>query len=155
MEFQIKDFDGNLITLYPEMKLNYVQNIFIGNIPELTIVLNKKNADTEELEEYAVLTASFRDFIETKNAAYIDVSKCDFVDQLLDGKIIKDTGQTRRSGHWKYPLWVFDKNFLREIGGETYLEYSKAYDKCFFNIKKPFLNDLKEDDVQNEYGHKF
>ena len=39
--------------------------------------------------------------------------------------IAKDTGFTRQSGRWEYPLWVFDEKFLRRSGEEAYDKYSE------------------------------
>lgn len=78
---------------------------------------------------FATLTKSFGEFIGAKDTAYIDTNNCDFAEQLLQYGFAKNTGFTKRSGHCIYPLWAFDAQFLREIGGEEYEKYSKAYDE--------------------------
>ena len=87
-------------------------------------------ADGKEiLEPYAELTKSFDEFIGIKNAAYVDTNNCPFAKQFLEKGIAKDTGFTRQSGRWEYPLWVFDEKFLRQSGEEAYDKYAKQYEE--------------------------
>ena len=80
------------------------------------------------VEPYATLTVSFGEFIGLKNSAYIDTNNCRFAQQLLNQGIVEDTGLRKSSGFCEYPLWTFKQEFLEEIGGENYAEYSRCYD---------------------------
>ena len=95
-------------------------------------------------EPFAVLTTSFSEFIERKNAAYVDVNNCPFAPQFLKQGIAVDTGLTRRSGYVDYPLWQFNEEFLKSIGGENYKTYSQEWDKYTADTEKQ--NNKKEED---------
>jgi len=77
---------------------------------------------------YATLTKTFGEYIAIKNAMYIDTNNCAFAPQLLSLGIAKDTGLTKARGWCEYPLWIFSEEFLKEIGGEVYEQYSKEYE---------------------------
>lgn len=81
----------------------------------------------EEVEQYAVLTASFGEFIGLKDCAYIDVNNCPFADQLLAQGIAESTPYTKQSGFCTYPLWHFNGDFLKDIGASNYEKYSAGY----------------------------
>ncbi len=91
------------------------------------ISLTMKNSDGIE-EPFAVLTKSFGEFIGAKNCAYIDTNNCPFADAFIKLGIARDTGFTKESGFYSYPLWAFDEHFLRQIGGAEYEKYSQEYD---------------------------
>lgn len=61
--------------------------------------------------------------------AYIDTNNCPFALELLKYGFAQDTGLTKKSGFCTYPLWVFNEEFLNEIGSENYKIYSDEYDK--------------------------
>lgn len=81
------------------------------------------------MEPYACLTTSFGEFIGIKDSAYIDTNNCPFAEQLLEQGIAEPTGLSKTSGFCQYPLWIFKKEFLQEVGGENYQIYSKAFDQ--------------------------
>ncbi len=126
-KIQIKDFFGYDYTLRPHFMLYDVTD-FIGRkmvLPGISLT-----AETEYGEEpFAVLTKSFGEFVCMKDCAYIDTNNCPFADEFIKLGIAEDTGFTKNSGFCIYPLWKFDENFLREIGGEEYEKYSEAFDK--------------------------
>ena len=97
-------------------------------MPGLAIVLDEVGETPEDMEQYAVLTVSFGEFVGLKNAAYIDVNNCPFAHELLEAGIAEDTGLTKSSGFCEYPLWVFDEDFLREHSNGAYEEYEQEYD---------------------------
>lgn len=136
MKLQIKDFQGKPVMLYPWVKLYSVQDA-LGKekLPGLAVVLNEENPETGELEQYAVLTVSFGEFISIKNAAYIDTNNCYFAEQLLDSGIAEPTALYKNSGYCRYPLWIFTEDFLNEIGGKPYQIYSESFDEYM----KPLL----------------
>ncbi len=94
-------------------------------IPGINLVHKTKDGD----EPFATLTKSFGEFIGIKNSAYIDTNNCPFADEILKAGLATDTGFTKQSGFCTYPLWLFDEEFLKEIGGEQYEEYSQEYDQ--------------------------
>lgn len=126
MQLKIKDYFGKTITLQPRVGLYSVKGMMGENLPGLAIVLDQ--VKTGQVEQYAVLTKSFGEFIGCKNSAYIDTNNCSFANHILEMGIAKDTGFYKQSGFCKYPLWVFDEEFLKKIGGTDYQRYSEAYD---------------------------
>lgn len=98
-------------------------------MPGLAIVLDEISSESDSDEEYAVLTVSFGEFISAKDCAYIDTNNCYFAQQLLIQGIAEDTGLSKNSGFCQYPLWHFKEDFLKEIGGAAYEEYSRRYNE--------------------------
>ena len=132
MTLEIKDYFGKPVSLTPRVGLYEVYDFMGNEMPGLAILLD----ETESGEPYAVLTVSFGEFISVKNSAYIDTNNCRFADQLLDLGIAEPTSFTKQSGFCTYPLWVFKEDFLKEVGGEKYQEYSQAYDDYFDSISE-------------------
>ena len=131
--YDIKLFDGETYTVEPEFQLCPVRDLMYGK-KKLTgiaiqLYMAKSTEDYEAGEPFAKLTVSFGEFISIKNAAYIDTNNCPFADQLLKYGIEKKTGLTKNSGYCSYPLWIFNEDFLKEIGGEEYERYSSMFDK--------------------------
>lgn len=114
------------VEVQPRVELYSVQDFMGMPMPGLAIALD--TVDDGKLDEFAMLTVSFGEFIGQKNCAYIDVNNCIFAPQLLDQGIAVDTGFTKRSGFCEYPLWQFKQEFLDEIGGEQYAEYAQRFD---------------------------
>ena len=135
--YDIKLFNGKTYTVEPELQfynvLDFLGRPMLGIAIELCLA--ESTEDFEAGESFAMLTVSFGEFISIKNAAYIDTNNCPFADQLLKYGIAKKTDFTKESGYCSYPLWVFNEDFLKEIGGEKYDAYSIMYDKY---MKKPF-----------------
>lgn len=126
---KFKDFLGNEVEAIPKLFLYEVKD-FKGDtitIPGIRLYTNEE----EGLLPYATLTKSFGEFIAVKNSAYIDTNNCPFAPQLLEVGIAKDTGFTKHSGMCIYPLWVFDEDFLRDIGPGEYERYSHEFDEYF------------------------
>ncbi len=120
---KIKSFTGEDVTVKAKLALYKVSD-YIGrdmHIPAIQLL-------TEDNEPFATVTKSFGEFIGIKNCCYIDLNNCPFATVLLDEGIAKDTGFTKESGWCSYPLWVFKEAFLKEIGGETYQQYSDEYE---------------------------
>lgn len=123
----ITDPLGNEQKLRPRLEL-YSVNDFMGEAKYgLAIVLDTVAYPPEEVEQYAVLTASFGEFIGLKDCAYIDVNNCPFADQLLAQGIAESTPYTKQSGFCTYPLWHFKGDFLKDIGASNYEKYSAGY----------------------------
>lgn len=125
MTFTIKECSENSIVLRPRLELYQVRDYMGQSLPGLAIVLDK--VDGEEIEQFAVLTVSFGDFISAKNCAYVDLNNCTFAPILLEHGVARDTGLKKTSGYCAYPLWQFDAHFLQEIGNENYQKYADAY----------------------------
>lgn len=94
----------------------------------------------ENGEPYAVLTVNlqsrlgnFCEMIGLKNAAYVNVNHYPWIRELIEAGIAKDTGFTKQSGFLKYPLYLFDENWLKSlepIGPNfTYDIYSRKFNE--------------------------
>ena len=129
--YDIKLFNGKTYTVEPELQfynvLDFLGRPMLGIAIELCLA--ESTEDFEAGESFAMLTVSFGEFISIKNAAYIDTNNCPFADQLLKYGIAKKTGFTKNSGYCSYPLWIFNEDFLKEIGEEEYERYSSMFDK--------------------------
>ncbi len=122
-KFQVADFLDQLTTVYPRLGLYEVREFMDKPMHILSIKMY-----SEDGEPYATLTKSFGEFIAVKNCAYIDTKNCPYSKKLLELGVAKDTGITKASGFCRYPLWEFDEDFLKDIGGEQYEQYSKEFD---------------------------
>lgn len=127
MQFNIKDYFGSQITVEPSVELYSVRDFMGKELPGLAVELNEVDSDGIKTP-YAMLTTSFGEFISIKNAAYIDTNNCPFAEQLLEQGIAQPTGLTKSSGFCQYPLWIFNEDFLKEHGGESYQKYSNEFD---------------------------
>lgn len=122
---------GKKVTIRPDITLPFFKDMVKGNSYGLGIRLFEvvQEDGKDMLYPFADLTKSFDEFIGIKNAAYVDTNNCPFAKQFLEKGIAKDTGFTRQSGRWEYPLWVFDEKFLRQSGEEAYDKYAKQYEE--------------------------
>lgn len=141
MIYEIRNSIGEKVKVIPKVELYAVKDFMGRDLPGLAIDL--VNADN--LEPYARLTVSLREFISWKNCAYIDTNNCSFANQLLKYGIAEDTGLKKRSGYCEYPLWVFKEEFLREHGAENYQKYREEYD----NYMRPYM---VSEDEEEELG---
>lgn len=128
MKYTITDYFGDRVELEPCLELYTVHDFMGKEMPGLAIQLYFIDEEFGEPELYEDLTVCFGEFISLRNAAYIDTNNCYFAQQLLEQGIAKDTGLKKHSGFCEYPLWVFEEDFLREIGKENYEKYKAAYD---------------------------
>lgn len=133
-KFKITDCFGDTVELTAQFELYDVVDFMGQPKVMMAILLN------DEEGPYADLTVSFGEFIGIPNAMYVDTNNCYFADQLLKTGIAKDTGFTKKSGFCSYPLWLFDEEFLKTIGGEKYQEYIKQYQEA----------EVKEDDEADD-----
>ena len=142
MLFEISEYytDGK-IRLKPRVELHDTRDYMGKQMPGLAIVLDEVDQNENVIEQYAVLTVSFGEFLPVKNCAYIDANNCPFASQLLAKGIAQDTGCSKISGYCKYPLWVFKEDFLKEIGGEKYEQYSEQFDAYM-------RREMSEDDMR-------
>ena len=85
--------------------------------------------DENGLKPFAELTKHFNEFIGQKNCAYVDTNNCPYADQLLEQGIAIDTGLTKKSGYYTYPLWQFNEDFLKSVNSKIYDLYSESYDE--------------------------
>ena len=122
---------GQKVTIRPDITLPFFKDMVKGNSYGLGIRLFEvvQEDGKDMLYPFSDLTKSFDEFIGIKNAAYVDTNNCPFAKQFLEKGIAKDTGFTRQSGRWEYPLWVFDEKFLRQSGEEAYAKYAKQYEE--------------------------
>ncbi len=137
-EIKIENFPDGETVVKPEFGLYSVRD-YMGR--ELTMPCISLVLQTEpDGEDYAVLTKSFGEFIGIKNATYIDTNNCPCAEKFLILGLARDTGFTKSSGFCEYPLWQFDEQFLREIGGDEYEEYASAFER--------YMNPHTEEDVE-------
>ena len=127
MQFNIKDYFGSQVTVEPSVELYSVRDFMGKELPGLAVELNEVDSNGIKTP-YTMLTTSFGEFISIKNAAYIDTNNCPFAEQLLEQGIAQPTGLTKSSGFCQYPLWIFNEDFLKEHGGESYQKYSDEFD---------------------------
>ena len=148
MTYTITDLFGNDIRVKPRVELYSVRDFMHTELPGLAIVLDEVDADSNPIDEYAVLTVSFGEFIGLKNSAYIDVNNCPFAEQLLKQGIAEATPFSKESGFCSYPLWVFKEDFLKEHGGSNYQQYTTACDEYMEYINSMFGG--PEENEENE-----
>ncbi len=144
--YTITDYFGEKIELSPRVELYTVQDFMGESLPGLAVVLDKVASDTGEKEQYSVLTVSFGEFIVIKNCAYIDTNNNSFTEQLLKQGIAEPTGLHKNSGFCSYPLWHFNEDFLKAIGGDNYKEYSDAYDR-YMCLNLPGEEEIDSEEV--------
>ncbi len=134
----IKDYFGRTVTVTPRLVLYNVNDI-IGR--ELTIfgieLVHLTDGENEPFED--IITKSFGEFIVAKNCAYMDLNNSPYAKEFLEQGIAKDMGIVIHSGFCEYPLWRFDEDFLRDIGGTKYEQYSDKFNK--YMTKKPERNE--------------
>lgn len=122
-----KNFLGQEVEAIPKLFLYDVPD-FMGK--RMTIIgIQLYTVEDGIIEPYATLTKSFGEFIGAKNCAYIDTNNYSFAPQLLKLGIAKQTAFTKESGFCSYPLWIFEEDFLKDIGGAEYERYCKEYDE--------------------------
>ena len=116
---------GQSFTLIPRIELYTVKDYMGKSKPALAVVLD----DACTLEQFSVLTVSFGEFIGIKNASYIDDNNNppELLDAFLKSGCAMKTRFIKHSGFHEYPLWIFDEEWLSQIGGENYRKYSKSY----------------------------
>lgn len=112
----------------PEVFLYKTKDFLGKEMPVLGIQLYISTG-CGSLIPYATLTTSFGEFFFLKNCAYVDTNNCPFADQFIEMGLAEDTGLTKVNGMCSYPLWSFNEEFLREIGGAEYEQYCKAFDQ--------------------------
>ena len=129
--FKITNSSGE-VEIYPKLALIEVKD-FMGEIHHNLHIRFDYEEDGARLP-YADFTVSFGEYIGMKNCAYIDTNNCRFADVILQSGVATDTGLTKQSGFWEYPLWIFKPEFLSSIGKEQYEIYSKEFDNYMSGI---------------------
>ncbi len=141
------DFMGENVEVIPHFGLYEVKDYMGRPMTMPRISLTTKSEYGEE--PFMVLTKSFGEFVGIKNVAYIDTNNCPPAVRFLTLGLAKDTGFTKTSGYCQYPLWQFDEQFLREIGGEEYEKYSKCFDDYMAGAMKEMEDEIEETDVDS------
>ena len=139
----MRKYFGEEISVKHRIELYTVEDCFGAEMPGIAVVLDEVDEGRQPIEQYAILTVSFGQFIGIKNAAYIDTNNCPFAKELLKEGIAHDTGIKKSSGFCKYPLWVFSADFLKEHGTENYERYSQNFDNYMTENTE---TELSEDD---------
>ena len=119
---------GGKYQVEPSLDLYEVEDFMGEKRYGLAICLNVVE-NNEVVEPFATFTVSFGEFIGVKDAVYIDTNNCNFAFQLKKQGFGVDTGITKQSGFWNYPLWIFEESLLRQIDNDVYEEYAKQYEK--------------------------
>ena len=152
MTLEITDIFGNRVELQPRVELYSVHDFMGQEMPGLAIALDEIVDEHHGVEPYATLTVSFGEFIGLKNSAYIDTNNCRFAQQLLNQGIVEDTGLRKSSGFCEYPLWAFKQEFLEEIGGENYAEYSQCHDAYMKAVEERLSAEENFDPTEHTQG---
>lgn len=124
--FKISIGEGIKVEVTPKLFLYEVSDFLERQMKNIGIKLLSE--EDGELTPFSDLTKSFGEFIGLKNTAYIDTNNNPFATQLLESGIAQDTGLYKSSGLCSYPLWLFNEDFLKEIGGEEYEKYCQQFD---------------------------
>ena len=124
---RIKGFNDEEFELKPHLHLVKVTDLINGKMHNIGISFSYKE-DGNELP-FANFTLNFGEYIALKNCAYVDTNNCWFADEIIETGIASDTGLTKISGYYKYPLWKFDEDFLKSVNEKLYREYSDEYDQ--------------------------
>ena len=67
-------------------------------------------------------------------------------------RIAEDTGLRKSSGFCEYPLWAFKQEFLEEIGGENYAEYSQCHDAYMKAVEERLSAEENFDPTEHAQG---
>ena len=119
---------GGKYQVEPSLDLYSVKDFMGEEKVGLAITLNVVE-NNKVVEPFATFTVSFGEFIGIKDAVYIDTNNCNFAFQLKKQGFGVDSGITKQSGFWNYPLWIFEESLLRQINNDVYEEYAKQYEK--------------------------
>lgn len=155
--FEITDSFGDKIKVEATVELYTVKEPLEGkDKPGLAIQLWEitEEDDREIREPYAVITKNFGEFIGMKNVAYVDLNNCPFATQLIENNLAKETGFNHQSGFANYPLWQFNEEFLKEIGGQNYKTYSDEWDKYMADVIQLKRQGEEEEEIMPENGNK-
>ena len=78
---------------------------------------------------WVTLTTSLGEFISIKNGSYVDENNVfpDIIKTFENAGYMKKTLLTKSSGFYQYPLYVFDEDFLKKAGKESYEIYEASY----------------------------
>ncbi len=119
---------GGKYQVEPSLDLYSVKDFMGKEKVGLAICLNVVE-NNKVVEPFATFSVSFGEFIGIKDAVYIDTNNCNFAFQLKKQGFGVDTGITKQSGFWNYPLWIFEESLLKQIDSKTYEKYAKQYEK--------------------------
>ena len=144
--FKLSIGEGIKVEVTPKLFLYEVSDFLERQMKNIGIKLLSE--EDGELTPFSDLTKSFGEFIGLKNTAYIDTNNNPFATQLLELGIAQDTGLYKSSGLCNYPLWLFDEDFLKEIGGEEYEKYCQQFDDGIGISDEP--DDEDEDYTEEE-----
>ena len=124
------EYLGEKVLVEAKVESYQVQDFAKKRLRGLCIKLEEiSELDGNEIRlPYATITKSFGEFIGIKNAAYVDLNNCPFAEKFLELRLAQETLLSKQSGYCRYPLWLFDEDFLKEIGGQKYRTYSKSFD---------------------------
>lgn len=123
MTYKIKTINNREVEVTPKVQLYSVKDFMGKDLHGLAVNLDWINPDTNMLEPFGMLTVTFGEYISAKNCSYVDTNNCPFAEQFLEYGIAYNTGLTKDKGFCKYPLWVFNEEFLKEHGAENYKYY--------------------------------
>lgn len=125
------EYMGEKILVEAKVESYKVQDFAKRRLRGLCIQLFEviKQDGSEMKIPYVTITKSFGEFIGIKNAAYVDLNNCPFAKKLLDMQVAQETLLKKQNGYCTYPLWLFDEDFLKEIGGKKYRAYANSFDK--------------------------
>lgn len=129
-KFEIVDSFGDSVQVEAELFLCNTYDFMENKMPGLGIQLYSYDEEYGFREPYATLTQNFGEFLSARDCAYIDTNNCSFARQLLAMGFCEETGFTKQSGFCTYPLWKFDRDFLKEIDVKgLYSTYEKKFEE--------------------------
>lgn len=127
--FEIVDSFGDSVQVEAELFLCNTYDFMGNKMPGLGIQLFDFDEDGYR-GPYATLTLNFGEFLSVRDCAYIDTNNCSWARQLLEMGFCKDTGFTKEGGRCSYPLWMFDRDFLKAIDvNRLYGIYEKKFEE--------------------------
>lgn len=157
-QIEITDIFGDKVVLEPELRLYTVQDFMGAQMSNLAIQLYSHDQEGFR-EPYSSLTVNFGEFLGVRDCAYIDTNNNYFAKQLLEMGFCQDTGFTKQSGWCTYPLWKFDRNFLKEIDVHgLYATYEKKFEEYMAEDAQASLEDREMEvvsDVMDSLGITF
>lgn len=148
-KFEIVDSFGDAIEVEAELFLCNTYDFMKNKYPGIGVQLFSYDEDGYR-EPYATLTQNFGEFLSVRDCAYIDTNNCSFATQLLKMGFCMDTGFTKLSGRCSYPLWQFDREFLKEIDVHgLYSTYERKFEEYMKKGAQAPLKDREMDVVSD------
>ena len=146
--FNIKGFGDTEFEIQPHLNLVEVTDFVNGTMHNIGISFSHIEDGAEQ--PFSSFTVNFGEYIGMKNCAYVDTNNSWFADELLKAGIAEDTGLSKLSGYYKYPLWHFKEDFLKEVNPEVYQTYTSEYEKYTKGFRQEAPNEELDTDATTQ-----